>query len=61
MARCPTCRAGVKPRDENEAYPFCSPRCRAQDLARWFMGTYRVPGRPAPEVERPELEDEDKQ
>ena len=26
--------------------PFCSERCRLQDLARWADGTYRVPGEP---------------
>jgi endogenous inhibitor of DNA gyrase (YacG/DUF329 family) len=24
--------------------PFCSERCRLQDLARWVDGVYRVPG-----------------
>jgi len=24
--------------------PFCSERCKLQDLARWADGTYRVPG-----------------
>ena len=24
--------------------PFCSARCKTQDLARWADGTYRVPG-----------------
>jgi endogenous inhibitor of DNA gyrase (YacG/DUF329 family) len=24
--------------------PFCSERCRVQDLARWADGSYRVPG-----------------
>jgi len=23
--------------------PFCSDRCRIQDLARWADGTYRIP------------------
>jgi endogenous inhibitor of DNA gyrase (YacG/DUF329 family) len=25
--------------------PFCSERCRVQDLARWVDGSYRVPER----------------
>ncbi len=31
--------------------PFCSERCKLQDLARWADGTYRVPGEelPAPD------------
>lgn len=34
--------------------PFCSERCKLQDLARWADGTYRVPGeeRPAPDDDR---------
>jgi endogenous inhibitor of DNA gyrase (YacG/DUF329 family) len=24
--------------------PFCSKRCKLQDLARWADGVYRVPG-----------------
>ena len=44
MPRCPTCRAEVKPRDENPSFPFCSPRCRAVDLGRWFTGEYRMAG-----------------
>jgi endogenous inhibitor of DNA gyrase (YacG/DUF329 family) len=26
--------------------PFCSQRCKLQDLARWADGTYRVPAEP---------------
>jgi endogenous inhibitor of DNA gyrase (YacG/DUF329 family) len=29
----------------NQQYrPFCSERCRLQDLARWATGTYRAAG-----------------
>jgi endogenous inhibitor of DNA gyrase (YacG/DUF329 family) len=45
MASCPTCKREVAPRDENAAFPFCSPRCRAVDLGRWFTGAYTVAGR----------------
>jgi endogenous inhibitor of DNA gyrase (YacG/DUF329 family) len=31
--------------------PFCSERCKLQDLARWAEGSYRVPGE---RVEDPE-------
>jgi uncharacterized protein len=47
MPRCPTCRSLVRPRSENAAFPFCSTRCRAIDLGRWFTGSYRVPSDPA--------------
>ncbi|HEY4884400.1 MAG TPA: DNA gyrase inhibitor YacG [Myxococcales bacterium] len=61
MPRCPSCRARVKPKEENEAFPFCSARCRAVDLARWFTGSYRVPGPPAEVPPPPERDDDDKQ
>jgi len=35
--------------------PFCSERCRTEDLARWAEGRYRVPGAPVP----PPDEDQD--
>jgi endogenous inhibitor of DNA gyrase (YacG/DUF329 family) len=28
--------------------PFCSERCKLQDLARWADGSYRVPAEPVP-------------
>jgi endogenous inhibitor of DNA gyrase (YacG/DUF329 family) len=31
--------------------PFCSERCRNDDLARWADGTYRIPAEPAPQGE----------
>lgn len=38
---CPICRKPVV-----AAYrPFCSKRCADVDLARWFRGQYRLPGR----------------
>ena len=29
--------------------PFCSERCKLQDLARWVDGRYRVPGEVVPQ------------
>jgi len=29
--------------------PFCSERCKIQDLARWADGSYKVPGEPVSE------------
>ncbi len=37
--RCPMCG---RPR-EVEYRPFCSPRCRDRDLAKWLKGEYAVP------------------
>ena len=60
MRRCPTCRAEVKPREENPSFPFCTPRCRAVDLGRWFTGEYRTAGeRAAQEATERERGDED--
>jgi len=42
---CPRCRAPV-PLEESlrpPSFPFCSPRCRAVDLGRWFAEGYVVP------------------
>ena len=36
---CPECG---KP-SASETYPFCSPRCKAVDLNRWFSGAYAIP------------------
>jgi hypothetical protein len=39
--------------------PFCSERCKLQDLARWVDGTYRVPGERVAEPNDSESEYED--
>jgi endogenous inhibitor of DNA gyrase (YacG/DUF329 family) len=40
---CVLCR--LRPMDERWR-PFCSERCRNEDLARWAEGRYRVAGDP---------------
>ena len=42
---CVLCR--TRPIDERWR-PFCSERCRNEDLARWAEGRYRVPGEHEP-------------
>jgi uncharacterized protein len=42
---CVLCRK--RPRDERWR-PFCSERCRNEDLARWSDGRYSVAGDPVP-------------
>ena len=45
-------------RPSNPAWrPFCSERCKLQDLARWASGTYRVPAEPVPEPDEHEKEE----
>jgi len=49
---CVFCRR--QPADP-EWRPFCSERCKVQDLARWADGSYRVPGDP---VQEPDISDD---
>jgi len=37
--------------------PFCSQRCKLQDLARWATGAYTVPGDAVPEPDEQEKEE----
>ena len=34
--------------------PFCSERCKLQDLARWADGTYRAPAEAIEDEEQPD-------
>ena len=42
---CVLCRK--RPRDDRWQ-PFCSERCRNEDLARWADGRYQIAGDPVP-------------
>ena len=42
MAPCPICGRPSRPRAENAAFPFCTPRCRQVDLGMWLDEKYRV-------------------
>jgi endogenous inhibitor of DNA gyrase (YacG/DUF329 family) len=44
VPRCPICERNVDPGDPE--FPFCSRRCRTQDLANWANEAYRVPVKP---------------
>jgi endogenous inhibitor of DNA gyrase (YacG/DUF329 family) len=37
--------------------PFCSERCKLQDLARWADGSYRIPGDTKPPDDEAENDD----
>jgi endogenous inhibitor of DNA gyrase (YacG/DUF329 family) len=37
--------------------PFCSERCKLQDLARWADGTYRVAAEPVDDSDESEKEE----
>ena len=45
--KCPICEKPVELRPKNKAFPFCSPRCKQEDLGKWLGGEYSVKGRPA--------------
>jgi endogenous inhibitor of DNA gyrase (YacG/DUF329 family) len=47
-AICAFCRR--QPVDERWR-PFCSERCKLQDLAKWIDGAYRVPAEPLPDLD----------
>lgn len=52
--KCPICKQAVEPLAAT--FPFCSERCRTQDLANWATEKYVIPGSSAkPDV----VEDED--
>jgi endogenous inhibitor of DNA gyrase (YacG/DUF329 family) len=51
MARCPTCDRAVRRRDENDAFPSCSPRCKTIDLGKWLNEDYRIPAEDSAEDE----------
>ncbi len=38
---CPICGSRANPNDS--WFPFCSARCRTQDLAHWATGRYSIP------------------
>ena len=42
MPPCPICRRPAAPRSQNQAFPFCSPRCKLVDLGKWLDEAYRV-------------------
>jgi uncharacterized protein len=53
---CVLCRK--HPRDVRWR-PFCSERCRNEDLARWAEGAYRIASDPLPDADATEDADAD--
>ncbi len=43
MIACPICKSAVARRQDNSAFPFCTPRCKQTDLNKWLSEDYRVP------------------
>jgi len=59
MPEAPLCVFCRKHPVDSRWRPFCSERCKMQDLARWADGKYSVPGEAATEeIENLELKTE---
>ena len=54
--RCPVCNREFT-KEESNAAPFCSERCRTIDLGRWLGESYGLPTVPDPDAD--ELPEED--
>ena len=52
---CVLCRR--RPADERWK-PFCSERCRNEDLARWAEGRYRAAGEPVAATDKTDTDNE---
>ncbi len=55
MAVCPICGRSAAPRAQNEAFPFCSTRCKQVDLGNWLEEQYRIAGPEGPPRTDPDL------
>lgn len=42
---CPTCRKSTRYDPQNEFRPFCSARCKNEDIVGWAEESFRIPGR----------------
>jgi hypothetical protein len=51
MGEAPLCVLCCKGPVDSRWRPFCSERCRNEDLARWADGRYRAPGEPLADPE----------
>ena len=49
MGEAPLCVLCRRQPVDSRWRPFCSERCRNEDLARWAEGRYRLPGEPIPD------------
>ena len=60
--KCPICGRPVRYDASSPFRPFCSARCKDEDLRRWLAAEYRIPSRPGHEVEdeSPGIEDENR-
>ncbi len=43
VVNCPQCDEIVEWNEESRFRPFCSERCKLQDLGQWATESYRIP------------------
>jgi endogenous inhibitor of DNA gyrase (YacG/DUF329 family) len=60
IVNCPVCRKPVEWTPESKFRPFCSKRCKTNDLGAWATEQYRVAGEPLIEMP-PGMPDDDAQ
>ena len=46
IVRCPACGGEAVYAPSNPSRPFCSPRCRENDLGEWASGSYAIEATP---------------
>lgn len=51
--RCPACGRQAVYARSNAWRPFCSERCRNQDLGAWASERFRIAAEPLPETDAP--------
>lgn len=49
-ATCKMCDAPLPSSTDQKTSPFCSERCRLQDLSKWFGENYRIASHQAPDT-----------
>jgi uncharacterized protein len=51
VVSCPHCRASVRYDVTNPFRPFCSARCKGEDIIGWADEKFRIAGKPDPDGE----------
>ena len=46
VVACPRCRKSARYDLANPFRPFCSARCKNEDIVSWAQESYRIPDRP---------------
>lgn len=54
IVNCPQCGKKVVWESNNRFRPFCSERCKINDLSQWAQESYRIPESTEPEKKQEE-------